>query len=87
MPIREVVPWNSQWADFRGRNNTGSVDTKAQQTQDSILGRLPSSKHFIDVERHPEAEPVPLLLIFRPNGIVFFANATRIRNRLRELIT
>jgi MFS superfamily sulfate permease-like transporter len=60
---------------------------KLSRPQDSILGRLPGSAHFIDVERHPEAEPVPFLLIFRPNGIVFFANATRIRNRLRELIT
>lgn len=26
------------------------------------------------------------LLIFRPNGIVFFANANRVHNRLRELV-
>jgi SulP family sulfate permease len=55
--------------------------------QDSVLGRLPGSAHFVDVERHPEAEQVPLLLIFRPNGMLFFANANRIRSRLRELIT
>lgn len=54
--------------------------------QDSILGRLPGSPgNFVDVERHPEAEQVPHLLIFRPNGMLFFANASRIHNRLREL--
>lgn len=54
--------------------------------QDSILGRLPGSPgNFVDVERHPDAEQVPHLLIFRPNGMLFFANASRIHNRLREL--
>jgi MFS superfamily sulfate permease-like transporter len=40
---------------------------------------------FVDVSRHPEAEQIPSLLIFRPDGMLFFANANRIRNRLREL--
>ncbi|HYK35886.1 SulP family inorganic anion transporter [Alloacidobacterium sp.] len=54
--------------------------------QDSVLGRLPGSPgNFIDVERHPEAEQIPHLLIVRPNGMLFFANANRIHNRLREL--
>lgn len=54
--------------------------------QDSVLGRLPGSPgNFVDVERHPDAEQIPHLLIFRPNGMLFFANANRIRNRLREL--
>jgi SulP family sulfate permease len=38
----------------------------------------------IDVGRHSEAEQIPHLLIFRPNGMLFFANANRIRNHLRE---
>src|ERR1700756_3756825 len=54
--------------------------------QDSVLGGLPGTAHFIDVERHPEAEQIPGLLIFRPNGILFLANANRVRNRLRELV-
>jgi MFS superfamily sulfate permease-like transporter len=55
--------------------------------QDSVLGRLPDSGTFMDVERHPEAEQIHELLIFRPNGVLFFANANRVRNRLRELAT
>jgi high affinity sulfate transporter 1 len=54
--------------------------------QDSVLGRIPGSGNFGDVERHPEAEQIPGLLIFRPNGVLFFANANRVRNRLRELV-
>jgi len=58
---------------------------KLSVPQDSVLGRLPNSVHFVDAARHPEAELIPNLLIFRPNGILFFANANRIRNRLRIL--
>jgi sulfate permease, SulP family len=59
---------------------------KLSTPQDSVLGRLPGTENFIDVERHPEAGQIPGLLIFRPNGILFFANANRVRNRLRELV-
>jgi len=59
---------------------------KLSSPQDSVLGRLPGSKTFVDVARYSEAEQVPGLLIFRPNGLLFFANANRVHNRLRELI-
>jgi len=61
------------------------VMRKLSSPQDSVLGRLAGSRNFVDVGRHPEAEQIPFLLIFRPNGILFFANANRILNRLREL--
>lgn len=54
--------------------------------QDSVLGRLPGLENFADIARHPEAEQIPHLLIYRPNGILFFANAIRIRNHLTNLI-
>lgn len=59
---------------------------KLSKPQDSVLGRLAGSRDFVDIARYPEAKQVPGLLIFRPNGILFFANANRIRNRLRELV-
>jgi sulfate permease, SulP family len=59
---------------------------KLSSNRDSVLGRLPGSNNFVDVERHPEAEQIPGLLIFRPNGILFFANANRIHNRVRILV-
>jgi len=61
------------------------VMRKLSAPQDSVLGRLGSSGNFVDVDRHPEAEQAPHLLIFRPNGMLFFANANRVRNHLREL--
>ena len=59
---------------------------KLGSPQDSVLGRLPGSDHFVDVTRYAEAEQIPGLLIFRPNGIIFFANANRVHNRLQELV-
>lgn len=60
---------------------------KLSSPQDSVLGRLPGSDNFVDVARHAEAEQLPGLLIFRPNGVVFFANANRVHSRLRELVS
>jgi MFS superfamily sulfate permease-like transporter len=59
---------------------------KLSSPQDSILGRLPGSDNFVDVARHSEAEQIPGLLVFHPNGVVFFANANRVHARLRELV-
>ena len=59
---------------------------KLSSPQDSVLGRLPGSENFVDVARHPEAEQISGLMIFRPNGVVFFANANRVHSRLLELV-
>ena len=59
---------------------------KLSSPQDSVLGRLPGAEDFVDVARYPDANQVPGLLIFRPNGILFFANANRVRDRIRELV-
>src|SRR5215471_3971831 len=59
---------------------------KVSAPQDSVLGKLPGTDTLVDAEQYPEAETIPGLLIFRPNGLLFFANANRVRNRVREAI-
>src|SRR4051812_7246478 len=59
---------------------------KLSSPQDSVLGRLVGTENFVDVGHYPDAQQIPGLLIFRPNGILFFANANWIRNRLRVLL-
>jgi anti-anti-sigma factor len=59
---------------------------KLSAPQVSTLGRLRATGTFIDVDRHPEAEPVPGLLILRPNALLFFANANRVLNHVRQLV-
>ena len=44
----------------------------------AILGRLDEGHNYVDTERHPEAQMIPGVLIFRPESPLFFANAERI---------
>jgi MFS superfamily sulfate permease-like transporter len=59
---------------------------KVSAPEDSVLGKLPGTNIFVDQKFYPEAEPVPGLLIFRPNGLLFFANANRVRSHLLSLL-
>ena len=38
------------------------------------LGRIPGTNRFSDLERHPDNEPVPGVLIFRPESGLFYFN-------------
>jgi high affinity sulfate transporter 1 len=39
----------------------------------AVLGRIPGTRRFSDRERHPDNEPIPGMLIFRPeSGLVYF---------------
>src|SRR5262249_25291717 len=40
----------------------------------AVLGQLPGTEAYRDVERHPEGLTFPGLLIFRPSGDLFFAS-------------
>ena len=59
---------------------------KLSAPHDSVLGRIPGSGNFADIERYPQAEQIPGLLIFRTNAMLFFANANRVRNQVSALI-
>ena len=52
----------------------------------SVLGRLPGSDNYGDVEHDPAAEQIPRLLVVRPNAMLFFANANRIHGLLHEAV-
>jgi MFS superfamily sulfate permease-like transporter len=41
----------------------------------SVLGRLGHGHDFVDLAAHPDARPVPGMLIVRPEAPLFFANA------------
>jgi high affinity sulfate transporter 1 len=51
-----------------------------------VLGRLRDTGEFVDIERHPEAEQFPGLLMLRVDRIWFFANANGIRDHIKHLI-
>jgi high affinity sulfate transporter 1 len=53
---------------------------------DAVLGRVPRTKGYHDIDRHPEAELIPGLIIYRFDAPVFFANADHLRRRVRSVI-
>jgi len=60
---------------------------KSSRPHVSVLGRVPGMPGaYTDIQRHPEDRPVEGLIIFRLNAPLYFANASLIHSRLRELI-
>ncbi|MFI4941417.1 MAG: SulP family inorganic anion transporter, partial [Burkholderiales bacterium] len=47
----------------------------------SVLGRLGQGHDFVSIALHPEATPIPGILILRPDEPLFFANIERILNQ------
>ena len=54
----------------------------------AFLGRVPGTNSYSDLERHPENEPLPGVIVFRPETSVIYANADAVLesvvNRLRD---
>jgi sulfate permease, SulP family len=48
----------------------------------AILGRIPDSHQFGDIERNPENETIPGVLILRVDSFIFFGNAEQVRERV-----
>jgi MFS superfamily sulfate permease-like transporter len=52
----------------------------------AVLGKVPGERAYGDIERHPENQLVPGLLILRIDAPVFFANATLLRDEVRRVV-
>ena len=52
----------------------------------AVLGRVPGELTYTDIERHPENETFPGLLILRVDGQLFFANAGFAVDHLNQLL-
>jgi MFS superfamily sulfate permease-like transporter len=48
----------------------------------AFLGRIPGTHRFTDLERHPENEIVPGVLIFRVEASLLYFNVDHVRNRV-----
>jgi anti-anti-sigma factor len=49
----------------------------------AVLGQLPGTEAYRDIERHPEALTFPGLLIWRPGGDLFFASIGHLGDELK----
>jgi len=52
----------------------------------SVLGRLAAGHDFVDTRQHPNAIPVPGMLIVRPEEPLFFANAEPMLAQARQRV-
>jgi MFS superfamily sulfate permease-like transporter len=52
----------------------------------ALLGRIPGTGRFSDIERHPDNETLPGIVIFRPESSVLYFNADYIRKIVWERI-
>jgi high affinity sulfate transporter 1 len=59
---------------------------RALRPHDAELGRLSSSKGYHDSARHPEAESIPGLVIYRFDAPIFFANAAHFARQVKTLV-
>src|SRR5262245_41639512 len=50
----------------------------------AVLGQLPGTEAYRDIELHPDATTVPGLLIWRPGGDLFFASIGHVTEGLRS---
>ncbi len=61
---------------------------RASSPHVAVLSRIPGTRRFSDSERHPDNEPIPGVLIFRPEAPVVYFNVEHvcdvIRDRTRE---
>jgi len=53
---------------------------------DAVLGRVPGTKGYHDIDRHRDAEQIPGLVIYRFDAPIFFANAEYLQRRVRAVV-
>ncbi len=66
--------------------SVGYIFKRAWQPYSTILGKPAGVPGYHDLQRYPDAETVPGLLIVRWAAPLFFANATVFRDRIRQLV-
>jgi high affinity sulfate transporter 1 len=56
------------------------------QPECAVLGRFPGTSTFAAIMRHPEARPIPGVLIVRPNAALLYFNAETVREEMEALV-
>lgn len=59
---------------------------RAWRPHDAELGRVAGRKGYHDLGRHPEADQVPGLVLYRFDAPLFFANAEFFADRIRQIL-
>jgi anti-anti-sigma factor len=60
--------------------------TTAARPHVAFLGRIPGTRRYSDLERHPDNEVIPGALIFRVQASLLYFNVDNVRNRVWERV-
>ena len=55
---------------------------RASRPHVALLGRIPGTQHFSDVERHPRNERIPGVLILRPESSLIYFNVDHVHDQI-----
>lgn len=64
----------------------GALVYETSRPHAAVLGRLPGTDTFRNLERHPEAEPPDGVVVFRMDSALCFANVEFLRDQVRMLV-
>lgn len=64
----------------------GDLVRRAAKPHDAVLGRLKGRPGYHDIERRPDSETLPGLIIYRIDAPLFFANARFLREQVHTLL-
>lgn len=59
---------------------------RASHPNVAVLGRIPRTDTFADLDRDPTGVPVPGVVVLRPESGLFFANAEAVRAQVRQQV-
>ena len=59
---------------------------KASRPHVAVLGRIPGTRRFSDMERHADNEPVPRALVFRTESSLIYFNIDHVRETILDRI-
>ncbi len=59
---------------------------RASRPHVAVLGRIPGTRRFSDLERHPDNEQIPGVLIFRPESALIYFNMDHVRDTILDRV-
>jgi high affinity sulfate transporter 1 len=59
---------------------------RASKPHDAVLGQMPNADGFHDIKNHPQAKPLPGLIIYRFDSSLLFFNSDFFKSRVRALV-
>lgn len=59
---------------------------RASRPHVAVLGRIPGTRRFTDLERHPDNEAIPRMMIFRTESGLIYFNIDHVRDSILERV-